>query len=126
MRLRVVGPELREPNANKASYRVVAVDSQGNESGPSDYAEAPRPFVFSQPPPARVGVPFQYHPGVIRSLGDLRCRPNKKSSYNAAFWDREHLTYEAVQLPGGLSLDSQTGLIQGRSQRQARRRSPSE
>jgi hypothetical protein len=73
----------------------------------------PRPFVFSQPPPARVGAAFHYQPAVIRSLGDLRCRPNKNSSYNAAFWDREQLTLEAVQLPDGLSLDPQTGLIQG-------------
>jgi len=113
-RLRVVGPELHEPNANKAFYRVVAVDSQDNESGPSDYVEVLRPYVCSQPPPARVGVPFQYQPAVIRSIGDLRCRANQASSYNAAFWDREELTFQAVQLPEGLTLDPQTGLIQGK------------
>lgn len=112
-RLRVVGPELAEPNANKAFYRVVAVDSAGNESGPSDYVEVPRPYVFSRPPPTRVGAEYQYQPQVIRSLGDLRCRANKNSSYNAAFWDREELSFEAVQLPEGLSLDAKSGLIRG-------------
>ena len=112
-RLRVVGPDLTEPNANKAFYRVVALDNAGNESGPSDYVEVPGPYVFSQPPPARVGVVYQYQPGVIRSIGDLRCRASKNSSYNAAYWDRDELTFEAVQLPEVLSLDPKTGLIQG-------------
>jgi len=112
-RLRVVGPDLTEPSANKAFYRVVAVDSAGNESGPSDYVEVPRPYVFSRPPPARAGTEYEYQPKVIRSLGDLRCRANKNSSYNAAFWDREELSFEAVQLPEGLSLDPKTGRIRG-------------
>jgi len=38
--MRVIGPDLSQPNANKAYYRVVAVDDRGLESGPSDYAEA--------------------------------------------------------------------------------------
>lgn len=113
-RLRVVGPDLREPNANKAFYRVVAVDSEGNESGPSDYAAVPRPFVFTQPPPAQVGVRYEYQLGVIRSLGDLRCRANKVSSYNAAFWDREEWRIEPVQLPESLSFELRRGVIQGR------------
>ncbi|MBM4081883.1 MAG: fibronectin type III domain-containing protein, partial [Planctomycetes bacterium] len=37
-RLVVVGPDLKLPNANKAHYRVVAVDEKGIESGPSDQA----------------------------------------------------------------------------------------
>lgn len=111
--LRVVGPGLAEPNANRAFYRVVAIDSAGNESGPSDYVEVPRPYVFSRPPPALVGTAYRYQPSVIRSIGDLRCRANKNSSYNAAFWDREKLTFAAVQLPAALSLDPETGLMHG-------------
>ena len=37
------------PGANKAFYRVVAVDAAGNRSGPSDYAAAPRPVIVSAP-----------------------------------------------------------------------------
>ena len=43
------GPASQLAGANKAFYRVVAVDEQGNRSGPSDYAAAPRPVIYSQP-----------------------------------------------------------------------------
>jgi hypothetical protein len=112
-RLRVVGPGLTMPNTNRAFYRVVAIDAAGNESGPSDYAEVPRPFVYTCPKPARVGVRYEYQPMSIRSLGDLRCRRSKTSSYNAAFWDREEFSFKANRLPDGLSFDPQTGLVSG-------------
>jgi hypothetical protein len=113
-RLQVAGPELSSPNCNRAFYRVVAIDSAGNESGPSDYAAAPRPFVYTRPKsPAKAGSPYRYQPKAIRSIGDLRCRRSSTSSYNAAFWDRERLAFKAVRLPPGLSLDLQTGLISG-------------
>ena len=47
--LEVVGPGVKLPGANKAFYRVVAVDAAGNRSGPSDYAAAPRPVIVSAP-----------------------------------------------------------------------------
>ncbi len=112
--LQVVGPELKLPNTNRAYYRIVAVDERGNESGPSDYAEVPRPFVYTRPvKAATVGKAFRDQPGVIRSIGDLRCRRSKQSSYNAAFWDREEQSFTAQQLPPGLSLDASTGVISG-------------
>ena len=43
----------------------------------------------------------------IRSIGDLRCRASRKSSYNAAFWDREEVSLTAAGLPEGLSLDAE-------------------
>jgi len=110
---RVVGAELTRPNTNKAFYRVVALDAKGNESGPSDYAAAPKPFVYTQPESAKVGKAYEYQVRSIRSIGDLRCRRSKTSSYNAAFWDREELTFKAVRLPDGLNLDSQSGKISG-------------
>jgi len=111
--LRVVGPGLASPNANRAFYRVVAVDAAGNESGPSDYAEVPRPFVYTSPKPAKVGVAYEYRPISIHSIGDLRCRRSKNSSYNAAFWDREQFSFKAKRLPDGLSFDPQSGLMSG-------------
>ena len=45
--LDVVGPGLTLPNANKAYYRVVAVDSNNKRSWSSEYASAPRPFIYS-------------------------------------------------------------------------------
>ena len=113
--LAVVGPECRLANTNRVYYRVVAIDAAGNESGPSDYAEAPHPWVVNgAPPTAPRNRPFEHQPQVLRSLGDLRCRASKKSSYNAAFWDREELTFRAVRLPAGLELDGASGRISGR------------
>ena len=113
--LRVVGWDLELPNTNKAFYRVVAVDASGSESGPSDYAEIRRPFVVASPVQhAKVGQTYEYQPIVIRSLGDLRCRRSERSSYNAAFWDREEFTFEPLQIPEGLTLDKQSGSISGK------------
>lgn len=112
--LRVVGWDLKLPNTNKAFYRVVAVDSAGSESGPSDYAEVPRPFVVTPPEQrTRAGQPYRYEPNVIRSVGDLRCRRSEKSSYNAAFWDREEFSFKPVEIPEGLALDERSGAITG-------------
>ena len=112
--LGVVGFGLTQANTNKAYYRVVAIDSAGNESGPSDYAEVPRPLpVLPAESAARLGAPYRLRPKVIRSLGDLRCRASKRSSYNAAFWDREEVAFAATGLPTGLRLDAKTGEISG-------------
>ena len=113
--LRVVGAGLTAPNTNKAYYRVAAIDAAGNQSGPSDYVEVPRPFVLPPPPQAaKVGKSYHYQPRVIRSVGDLRCRRSRKSSYNAAFWDREEHTFAPVRLPAGLALDAKSGAVSGK------------
>ena len=110
----VVGADLTSANTNKAYYRVVAVDDAGRASGPSDYAEVARPFVFTDPEvAAKVGQSYHYRPGLIRSLGDLQCRRSPKSSYNGAFWDREEYAFAPVSLPDGLSIDNTSGLISG-------------
>ena len=106
----VVGPDLDMPNANKAFYRVVAVDARGLESGPSDYAEAPRPLVYTRPPlRATVGRRYSYRPGCLLSIGDLRCR----YGYNCAFWDREVAGFALTRAPAWLAIDSATGRVSG-------------
>ena len=113
-RMQVVGPVLAAPNTNRAFYRVVAVDAAGNESGPSDYVAVPRPFVANRPVTnALAGKPYHYQPQVIRSIGDLRCRRSKSSSYNAAFWDRDELSFAAKGLPAGLAVNPKTGQVSG-------------
>jgi hypothetical protein len=113
-RLAVIGPDLELPNANRAYYRVVAVDEQGNPSGPSDYVAAPRPHVYTRPvTEAKVGRPYSYAVGVTRSLGDLRCRPTKESSYNSSFWDVEHPVFSLPVGPGWLRIDAATGVLFG-------------
>jgi hypothetical protein len=109
------GHALEGPNANRAFYRVVAIDGNGNRSGPSDYAEAPRPLIYSQPPAtAKVGQPYEYRAATIRSIGDLRCRNLEgKGPYNARFWDEEQPRWSLVKAPGWLAVDEPSGVVRG-------------
>ena len=112
--LAVVGPDVSLANANRAYYRVVAIDRLGHESGPSDFAEVPRPFLVNRPAESgRLGEAYRFEPRVICSEGDLRCRASPESSYNAAYWDREVPAFSATRLPEGLRLDATTGTISG-------------
>ena len=106
----VVGVGLDLPNANKAFYRVVAVDARGKRSWSSAYAAAPRPFVYTPPvTAARVGKPYSYQVGAIRSLGDARFR----HSTTMAFWDVEHPRYAIESGPDWLKIDADTGQLTG-------------
>jgi hypothetical protein len=99
--------------ANKAFYRVVAVDASGNRSGPSDYASAPRPVITSGPSAdAKVGVEYHGTISAIRSLGDLRTRVvNGKETMS--FWDIERLKFMLVKGPSWLKIDEATGVLSG-------------
>jgi acetyl esterase/lipase len=109
----VLGAEIDLPNANRAFYRVVAVDDRGKRSGPSDYAAAPRPFITSKPPDtARVGTQFRYPIAVVRSLGDLRMRTVEGKEV-VSFWDIEKPRYALVQGPTWLRIDESTGVLRG-------------
>jgi hypothetical protein len=73
--LAVLGADVDLSAANKTYYRVVAVDEEGKRSGPSDYAVAPRPVVYSKPVlTAQVGAEYRYQVLANRSLGDLSSR----------------------------------------------------
>jgi hypothetical protein len=109
----VLGAGVDLPNANKAFYRVVAVDDRGKRSGPSDYAAAPRPFIFSKPPnTARVGKEFRYQVRVIRSLGDLRLRV-VEGKEEASFQDVEKPRFKLVGAPAWLRIDKGAGVLRG-------------
>jgi hypothetical protein len=109
----VIGADVKLPNANRAFYRVVAVDDKGKRSGPSDYAEAPRPIFYSRPViDAKVGAKYHYQLSVIRSLGDLRTRVvDGKETMN--YWDIESPRLALVQGPPWLKLDAVTGQLVG-------------
>jgi len=111
--MQVVGPSLTAENANKAFYRVVAVDENGVESGPSDYIAMPRPFIYTAPvTTARVGQPYSYAMHTIFSLGDLRCRTSDpKHLYNAKFWDVEHPQYALEEGPAWLKMNAVSGKV---------------
>ena len=109
--LDVVGPGLTLPNANKAYYRVVAVDSNDKRSWSSEYASAPRPFVYSEPVSmAQAGIPYSYQVKTIRSIGDLR---ERTTNYVKSFWEIERPIFTLIQAPDGLQIDTKTGLISG-------------
>jgi hypothetical protein len=109
----VLGAGVGLPNANKAFYRVVAVDDRGKRSGPSDYAAATRPFIYSKPPKgARVGTEFRYQLSAIRSLGDLRLRV-VRGKEAASLWDIEKPRFVLVQGPAWLRIDENAGVLRG-------------
>jgi hypothetical protein len=111
--LEVVGPHVKLPGANKAFYRVVAVDAAGNRSGPSDYAAAPRPVIVTAPVTrARIGAGYRYPLAAIRSLGDLRTRVvNGKETMS--YWDVERLRFDIELGPSWLAIDKATGVLSG-------------
>ncbi|HZN37018.1 MAG TPA: hypothetical protein VFB80_24475 [Pirellulaceae bacterium] len=117
--LTVIGPGLALA-ANKAFYRVVAVDDDGKRSGPSDYVAAPRPVIHSKPPAqTRTGEEFRYDVSAIRSLGDMRTRVvdgREKMNY----WDVEQPRFEIVRGPAWLSIDPATGRLSGKPDRAGR------
>jgi hypothetical protein len=107
----VIGAEVK--NANRAFYRVVAVDEKGNRSGPSDFAEAPRPILYSRPvTSAKVGAEYRYALTAIRSLGDLRTRV-VGGKETMSYWDIETPRFALEEGPAWLKLDAHTGLLHG-------------
>jgi hypothetical protein len=111
--LAVIGAEVNLPNANRAHYRVVAVDEKGNRSGPSDFVEASRPILYSRPVlTANMGQEYRYRLSSLRSLGDLRTRVvGGKETLN--FWDIETPRFALQQGPAWLKIDERTGLLSG-------------
>jgi hypothetical protein len=109
----VIGAKVKLTNANRAFYRVVAVDGRGRRSGPSDYAEAPRPVLYSRPvTAAKVGSEYRYRLSAIRSLGDVRTRVvDGKETMN--YWDVEAPRFALRQGPPWLRVDPGTGLLSG-------------
>jgi hypothetical protein len=111
--LSVLGPEANLPAANKTYYRVVAVDEQGKRSGPSDYAAAPRPVIYSRPVlTARTGLEYRYQVCATRSLGDLSARMQGKDQVSGYF-DIEKPAFMLRQGPAWLKIDQVTGTLSG-------------
>jgi hypothetical protein len=105
----VLGPRA----ANKAFYRVVAVNDRGARSGPSDPASAPRPFIPAAPcDQAKVGESYRSSVSVIRSLGDLRLQW-VDGRETASFWDVETTRFALQRGPSWLRIDERTGSLEG-------------
>jgi len=109
----VMGDGIESQSANKTYYRVVAVDSQGKRSGPSDYATAPRPTIYGKPATqAKVGTEYRCQLQANRSLGDLRLRM-VEGKETANFWDIEKPKFAIKEGPAWLKIDPVTGLLFG-------------
>jgi hypothetical protein len=109
----VIGADVTLPNANRACYRVVAVDEKGNRTGPSEFAEAPRPILYSRPVvSARVGSEYRYRLPAIRSLGDLRTRVIGGKE-TMGYWDVENPRFALGQGPPWLKIDPSSGVLSG-------------
>lgn len=109
----VAGTDANLPNANRAFYRVVAVDERGNRSGASEYVASPRPFVFTRPVTnAKVGAEYRYPLSSIRSLGDLRMRV-VDGRQTMGFWDIEAPAFAVEKGPAWLKIDARTGILSG-------------
>jgi len=101
------------PAANKTYYRVVAIDELGKRSGPSDYAVAPRPVIYSKPVvTARVGTEYRYQMRANRSLGDLSSRM-ADGSQTSGYFDIEKPRFTLAQGPAWLRIDEATGVLSG-------------
>jgi hypothetical protein len=111
--LEVVGHQVKLQGANKAFYRVVAVDDKGNRSGPSEYAASPRPIIFSEPlTRATKGVAYRYKVASIRSLGDLRTRV-ESGKETMSFWNVERPRFKIAHAPKWLTIDEASGVLSG-------------
>ena len=113
----VVAPEATAAAANRVFYRVVAIDAAGTESGCSDYAELPHPFIYTKPvTKAKAGARYTYEVKSLRSLGDYHCRQDpttKEKKYAYRFWDIEENTFKLVEGPQWLTVDEKTGVLLG-------------
>jgi Putative Ig domain len=107
----IVSPEGGAANMNRAYYRVVAVDADGVESCPSDFAEMPRPYVFTKPvETAAVGQPYRYQMVTLQSIGDLQSRyVEPRQGYR----EKEAYGFTLEAGPAWLKLDEKTGLLSG-------------
>lgn len=111
--LAVLGCGVDAPAANKTYYRVVAVDERGKRSGPSDYATAPRPIIYSQPVlAAKVGAEYRYPACANRSLGDLSARMQGGNQVSGYF-DIEKPRFTLEKGPAWLKIDEASGVLSG-------------
>jgi len=111
--LAVLGCGVDAPAANKTYYRVVAVDDRGKRSGPSDYATAPRPVIYTRlVTAAKVGAEYRCRIGANRSLGDLTARM-RGANQVSGYFDIEKATFTLDKGPAWLRIDAATGVLSG-------------
>ena len=99
----------------RAYYRVVAVDSEGRESGPSGQGDLVHPLILSKSlPAAKASAFYQTRIDVSASIGDLVSTdfPNGQP-YNIKFRNADDLVFEVTGAPQGLTISRDTGVLAG-------------
>jgi len=99
----------------RAYYRVVAVDAEGRESGPSAQCDLVHPLILSKTlPAAKVDEYYQARIEVSASIGDLVSTdfPNGQP-YNIRFRNADDLAFEVTGAPQGLAIGPDTGVLAG-------------
>ena len=92
----------------RAYYRVVAVDSEGRESGPSGQGELIHPLILSKAlPEAKASAYYQTRIDVSASIGHLA------EADSARFRNGDDLVFVVSGAPQGLAISRDTGVIAG-------------
>ncbi len=121
--LEVVAPGLEGAAACEVFYRVVAVDSAGTRSGPSDFVELPHPFFFGEPPgPAVAGEEFRWRLRSLASRGDLQQRTLADGSADVSYSAGDQQRYALLKAPKWLKVDAETGEVCGTPSKPGRHR----
>ncbi len=111
--LEVIGPGMNLANGNKTYYRVVAVDRFGNRGGPSEMAEARRPFLCNtNRATMRLGGALACSLQTISSVGHLSSL-EPWADILLEYWDIEIPRYTLHDAPSWLTCDPWTGRVGG-------------
>jgi len=98
----------------RAYYRVVALDTEGRDSGPSALAELSHPLIRTETlPKAEVSTYYQAQIDVSASIGHLVSADFNGRPYHMKFRNGDELAFEMTGAPRGLTIGRNTGLIAG-------------
>jgi len=102
------------PDLWRSFYRIVAVDSQNIESGPSAIAELIHPLIKMQElPVAQKNKFFETQIEVVSSIGHLVSATENGKPYQLSFRYGDSLYFSVENLPPGLRLNEYSGTISG-------------
>jgi hypothetical protein len=101
-------------NILRPYYRVVAVDAEGRESGPSDVAEMQHPLIAPQQLPAGyVSTWYKAQVEVCSSIGHLVSQDEDGKAYQLRYRTGDDLLFEMSGAPENLTIEPESGLISG-------------
>lgn len=95
-------------------YRIVAIDLQNRESGPSAIAEFKHSLIKTQSlPVAQKNKFYETNIEVVSSIGHLVSATENGKAYQLSFRNGDSLYFSIENLPPGLLMDESSGIISG-------------